>query len=535
MSYPVTPNPSIHHLPPAVAKQQQQQTVQEIEAGANRFLQAILNAVLNILTGGLLGTNQSNSANAENFLGNLFGNFFNMLGIPDPSTLLAGVEKDVFDSVSTIQNFVTSVLAPTGIFNLAADAQNFFNSIWSALTGTAHTTPKSAADVASAAAQLASTVTDHTNTLSVRDNSAVFLGMGPTEESVFPLSTITTGSPVYLNVTSSNAVTGFIRIGQTVNKDAVTWIGQHTTGITGMYIYIYSVDTTTGDLTLVHDSGNILSGVSTLLSWTTYVMPTGNDISTHPGEVYAVELAVTGSGTYQIVGQDHSWMPDHPTVFPKQLAAFRNNANSGTPPSSILSASVGYSTTTTPWFGMGVDSGAGFHAPVTQSYPTAGPDTYMIPTWAKYIDIILMGGGGCGQYGGAFYTNGQGGSGGVWNATTVTMGVDIPVTTTSITMNVGAGSTGSGGGATTVSATGWTGGLSAAGGTDGTLNGYGSWYSTGGGNETYSGQTYYGGGEQQGSGANGISPGGGGAGGAGGLASRGNGANGVAWFVARAN
>lgn len=541
MSYPVTPNPSIHQLPAAIAQQQQQQNVQEIEASASRLLQTIVNALLSLLTGGLLGTGSSSSIDAIGFFSNLFQNFFNMLGIGNPADLLATVETDVFNSVTSIENFVTGVLAPTGLLSLGSDVENFLSGIWSALTGTAGT-GKSASDVATAMAVLTSKVTDHADTLAVRDNQSTFLGNGPTEEVTFPLANVTGGSPLYLSLTPTNAITGFVRIGQTVNKDAITWLGQHTTGLTGFYVSIYKMDTTTGDQTLVYESTNQLTSVSTLLSWNTYVIPAGSEIGSVPGDVYGIELSVTGSGTYQLIGTNQSWLPDHPTNFPKQFGASRNNANSGVAPATIASGAVTYSPNI-PFLGFGVDSGNGFHAPATTSFASAGSGSYAIPSWAKYIDMILMGGGGSSNSGGFPFSsiNGQGGAGGAWNAVTAQIGVDIPMTTTTIDYVVGAGGAaafsgpGANGANTTASATGWTGGLTAAGGAAGTINGLNlDPSSSGAGNETFSGTTYYGGGIQSTFSAPGISPGGGAGGGSSNYPGA-SGANGVAWFVARAS
>lgn len=540
MSYPITPDPSIHQLPASIAKQQQQQNAQEIQAGASKLLDTIVNAVLSLLTGGLLGTGSTSSGDALGLFSNLFTNFFNLLGIFNPAQLLANVGTDVFNSVSTIENFVTGVLAPTGLLSLGSDVENFFSGLWSALTGTPGT-GKSASDVASAAAVLASTVTSHSDALSVRDNQSTFLGNGPTEEVTFPLVNVTGGSPHYLNLTPTNALVGYIRIGKTVNKDAITWLGQTTTGLTGFFVSIYKVDTTTGDHTLVYESTDQLTSVSTLLSWNTYVIPVGDEIAAMPGDVYAIELSVTGAGTYQVIGATQSWLPDHPTNFPKQFGGTRNNANSGVSPGTISSGSVVYSTDI-PFMGFGVDSGNGFHAPATISFATAGSGTYAIPPWAKFIDLIFMGGGGSSSSGGFPFsgTNGQGGTGGSWNAVTVQMGVDIPLTTTDINYTVGSGGvaafsgTGSSGTDTVATATGWSGGLTAAGGVAGNITGFGLGPSYGAGNETFAGTTYYGGGIQTTASQPGISPGGGAAGGTSGYPG-GNGADGVAWFVARAN
>ena len=162
---------------------------------------------------------------------------------------------------------------------------------------------------------------------------------------------------------------------------------------------------------------------------------------------------------------------------------------------------------------------------VTTQYTTPGsPNSYPIPDWCNYVDLILLGGGGGG------ITNGSGGSGGSWAPVTLTRGVDIPWETTSITFTVGSGGQGgSDGDPTTATATGLTTAPTAAGGTGG-----GSTSAEGGSpmpaTLEYLGQPYPGGQPQVIPDLTGNAPGGGGAGGPFG---GGTGAPGAAWVVAR--
>lgn len=181
-----------------------------------------------------------------------------------------------------------------------------------------------------------------------------------------------------------------------------------------------------------------------------------------------------------------------------------------------------------PWFGFG---GSVFAGPTVTSYTTQGTYVYTIPNWMKWgdkIDCAALGAGGGGQsaYGWAV---GQGGASGTWSTQTLVYGVDIPITTTTLTVVVGAqgagglggtiGQPGFAGGDTTVAGTGLTtitapGGNGGNGGTNGT--------GVGPGPVTFNGVTYPGG-SDVGLGTVGSPPGGGG--GAGGV--WGNGANGA--------
>src|SRR4051812_43867779 len=92
-----------------------------------------------------------------------------------------------------------------------------------------------------------------------------------------------------------------------------------------MYIDIYKVNVTTGASTRVHVSPNlIIAGVSTTLAWNYYNIASAIDyIPAGQGEWYAIEMRTVGSGTYNIVGLGSTWMPAHPTVFPKAIGATR--------------------------------------------------------------------------------------------------------------------------------------------------------------------------------------------------------------------
>ncbi|QFG08878.1 hypothetical protein PBI_MALAGASYROSE_28 [Mycobacterium phage MalagasyRose] len=125
--------------------------------------------------------------------------------------------------------------------------------------------------------------------------------------------------------------------------------------------------------------------------------------------------------------------------------------------------------------GAGADSATCRFTPqaaVPTEYAVAGTYTYVIPVWCRCIDIVVLGGGAGGE-GAGFFLNGGGGGGGGFAWITLTRGVDIPWTATSITIVVGAGGTRgsggaapSGGGSGVPSTASWTGGsLSGPGGT----------------------------------------------------------------------
>jgi hypothetical protein len=153
---------------------------------------------------------------------------------------------------------------------------------------------------------------------------------------------------------------------------------------------------------------------------------------------------------------------------------------------------------TTPWFGLSGAQAATSYPPVLTSYTSysATPYTYVVPTWAKHIDVVLVGGGGGGNYNG----NAYGGAGGAWNAQTYStsaIGSTLSVTvgnggTSGGTSGSGVGYGGNGGGSI-VSGTGVS--LTASGGSGGSVSGGVGTATTGnaGANENFGGNIYYGG------------------------------------------
>jgi len=178
---------------------------------------------------------------------------------------------------------------------------------------------------------------------------------------------------------------------------------------------------------------------------------------------------------------------------------------------------------------------AGANPPIVNHYGVVGAHTYDIPVWADYLDVVVLGGGG-GGHGCGLLAWGDGGEGGDWNQVTLERGVDIPGTTTTLSVTVGGGGAGhagngSNGAASSASGTGWAGitGAGGAGATTATVDYTGK----GPGNNTFDGVIYYGGLTESGfMGADGNPAGGGGAGGTIIFMSGGDGAPGAVWVLA---
>lgn len=490
-------------------------------------LTAIINWVDSILAiFGFSGGSVVNSPLGDTSLP--FGNLLGFLGNIDFS-------NPVFSVVSAAETFITNILNPTG---LLASVTSIFTAIIDALAAILGPIPFVGSAVQTFAAFLHSTQTTATDAqvtaaaaTTTQSQQTIakpgYLALDATADAVFPIASISGATPSTIDVTSAASVIGFIDTPDNGKKKSIIWLGQDTTGLTGFYINVYELDTATGVATLLEASASILSGVSNTLAWNYYDLVT--EITSQVGHVYAVEVVVTGSGTYKIAGLPNDWKPANTiSGFPHQLGSARTT--SLTSPATFTPTYTGV----VPWFGLG---GFQFAGPTTTPYTAAGTYTYTVPNWLKWgdkIDVAALGGGGGGQAS-VFGATGQGGVPAAWLTRTLIIGVDIPTTTTTLTVVVGTGGAGgfgtgqvgNDGNASTISGTGVT-ALTAAGGAGGQAGGVAIGY--GPGNTTYDTVTYIGGGDTAASG-NGYPPGGGGGGGAP-FSNGGGGAWGSVWLAA---
>lgn len=158
-----------------------------------------------------------------------------------------------------------------------------------------------------------------------------YLSIDPSADSVFPLANINGASPSTVGVTAAKSVMGIIGLPDNGLKKSVVWLGGSLTGITGVYVNIYKVNTTTGEFTRTHQSSNIIGSLTSppvgySYGWQFYNLPMTDFFPTLQGEWYVAEIQVTGTGTYNIVGVSNAWMPTHTGVYPKALGATRGPA-----------------------------------------------------------------------------------------------------------------------------------------------------------------------------------------------------------------
>jgi hypothetical protein len=155
------------------------------------------------------------------------------------------------------------------------------------------------------------------------------LAIDPTADPVFPLAQIVGSTASQVTATQTSSLIGFIGTPDAGTKQSVAWLGFGPSTITSIVINVYSMNVTTGTITLVETSGNLAGSTAplggTTPQWVYWDIPSpANYILTAQGNWYAVEMTIAGTGSYTVVGLTNSWMPNHPTAFPANLGATRN-------------------------------------------------------------------------------------------------------------------------------------------------------------------------------------------------------------------
>lgn len=394
-----------------------------------------------------------------------------------------------------------------------------------------------------AAQALELAIESHTK-LTNTSNQPVFNGLQPTGEVTFSLASIPAGSTLpSVNLSAGSSIIGFINCGQAVTKGFVEFLAEGAGG-SGVYLNIYKVDPSSGDLSLLWASSDISGSVPNgSWGWVSATLPGNEEIPVTIGEIVALEIVAQDSAIS--VAAQQLAVPDHPSSVPKNLGASRVTSSSGgVSPSAVSVSKLTFSgafsagVVEVPFISFGISNVPPTYEPPNQVVFTShGTFTYPIPSWVQsgdFIDRVALGAGGGGDVGSTFliFANpGAGGAPGEWASDTLVYGTDIPVGTTELTVMVGAG--GAAGDSPTAGGKSWISGtgvktLTAAGGAAG-----GSSVASGGGegpgNTTYQGRTYFGG-PNVASASPGSYPGGGGGGG---INAGAPGADGEVWITAR--
>ena len=153
-----------------------------------------------------------------------------------------------------------------------------------------------------------------------------FLAIDPSIDAVFPISTITSATtPTVVSASSVTSLIGNIGTPDAGDKTTVAWYQTANSGVTALFITVYSVSTVDGSETKIFTSAD-LSGV-VVAGWNYYNFISPAMITTAIGNWYAVELMIEGAGTaiYSIAGLPSHWLPANINVWPQSMGASRTS------------------------------------------------------------------------------------------------------------------------------------------------------------------------------------------------------------------
>jgi hypothetical protein len=400
-----------------------------------------------------------------------------------PFTIISGVlgGGNIGESLMGILDAIVggAVNAPGGTGASPADAFNVFNILGSN----------------SFLGQLAYSL------LGIRNAEPVANGLMATSDSNIPYTSANT----YLEVTQAESLCVTHRIGKSRPLGVLSFLGYLGSGTTAVYCNVRKINAETAARVLVHHSTNIISefppgATSASRDWVFYQFPVPP--AQVIGEDYEYQLVPVGGSIFVKGFDTEDPIPDHPHALVKALAAQRNETTPTFPASSIASGAVA-TTTKVMYIETGIDTGnsTNYHDPVMVG-PLTESTTVIVPKWAVYVDLVVVGRGGPGA-GGIPPFGGMGGSPGLFNATTVVRGdhfvgdqiVEFDITAMRIWLDEY--------------------GVTATAGAAGSGPAFGGSGTIGRGPKVfeYKGFPYVAGGDQKSAGGAGLSPGGGGAGG----------------------
>lgn len=393
---------------------------------------------------------------------------------------------------ATIQGLLPQQIGGVqGEADLLTSIQNMLDGLASANSGTVVTGStiaamfSTAAQTANSAAQALSLSVGSANTIGNLANP-IYTGFRQGSQVTTQFVSSTT------SVAAGASIMGILNISPALTVGLVEFLASGSS-LSNVYVNIYSLDSSSGALTNLWSSTDISSSITGSLGWVEVSLGTST-IPASINEFLAIEIANNGSGALSVAAAS-TGIPNHPSIIPVNQGASRTlSGTGGVSPTSIASGVVTYSGTI-PCIAVCYSAGAPAIQPQSaQSWTTAGTYPFQLPSWIADGDqvVIAMVSGGGGGNSGQFFGYGYGGLAGSWATETLTYGVEIPGSTTQLTVTVGAGGVSGGGqgGASSVSGAGVTtlttgpGGLGAS---------SGSTVGSSPGSISYAGRPYFGG------------------------------------------
>lgn len=282
--------------------------------------------------------------------------------------------------------------------------------------------------------------------LSNTETQPLYQGLQPTGESTFPLTNFPQGSVMpNIAVSAGTAIAGIINCQKAVKKGFIEFEAKGPGSGSGVYVNVYSIDSTTGLWTKLWTSADISSQIpSGSYGWVSVLIPSPY-IPVTPGEFVVIELACVGMAINVAAG---TWPhANNPSTIPPNIGASRNLASTGgTSPSTIAQTSITFSSNV-PYFVFGIKAIPVIYQPPDRvQIQGAGVHYYTIPGWIQagnLIDVVGVGAGATGGAANGFFTVnlGQGGGPASWGHTTLNYGTDIPTSVTQLVCINGTGAT----------------------------------------------------------------------------------------------
>lgn len=330
----------------------------------------------------------------------------------DPNTgLMQALRVQGVEGLQTLQDTITTLITQLGaaLDGDPADAGGFawLAQLLNALgvkSDDAHTLATNAADA-----------------LAYPNNAASYVGPDDTSEANMPTASVN-WSTAAVTLSSSLAAIGLVRCTKANTKGAISFLAEQGSA-TAFYLSAFKLDKTTGDLTYLWTSPNIITLIPTSKGWARYVFSSAEDIPVGAGDVLAfVFLAVGGGAT--LYGQP-SGVPNHPSAVTANWGGSITTLGS-IPPSGNLASSSWSFTSTFPYVSVEVTAEAQtFIPPFPQQWASAGTYTSdPIPDWANFVDVVMVGAGANSQSSPGANTYG---SPGLWTTNTLAVGTDIAI------------------------------------------------------------------------------------------------------------
>ncbi|AHJ86572.1 minor tail protein [Mycobacterium phage Jolie2] len=355
---------------------------------------------------------------------------------------------DLFEALGNIP--AVSIAGVGGMANMVETIAETWSQLWGGFAREIGLGGKSIADAANAASTVAEAadqavqVGEWNNAiLGIRDNKGFSSGMDKTAVASFgtvmPASSTPTGDPPFMTITAAAVPIAFWTAETDDTRGAVGWYSRGNANITAFYVDVYRVNGNT--LTYSHTSPDLVPFLTPASSgWlpVTYNMLTADRQTVAHGDQLAFGFRLQGTGSIDIACA-YGWMGPDNTKPVRRPSAQRSANTFGTISLSSLTWSGHI-----PLVSVSIvegDVAPPFYTPRTTEFATPGAaQVYQIPTWAKYLDVVVIGGGGGGHGGnGGNGAPGNGGGAGTWATETLVRGVDFPANAAQIVLDVGAG------------------------------------------------------------------------------------------------